>query len=164
MRAVDAAIIAAVEARGVTMHNADVPTEQNPLDPDVRVITVEFPYTVLYSNLGDDNPFRHTSRLSGRASRRSVFFQVTSVGTTVDQAKWAAERQRRALSGKRLVVDVWDEDTGEPTGEKLQTGLVNVSESQRVRRDDTATDPEGKPVFYLVDIYTLPVSITPLTN
>lgn len=151
---VDDAIIAAVAAEGLTLYNAFVPSDQDndafePGDPgEPRVITVEFPFAVLYSNLGDDN----IRRLGGRSSQRSVFFQVTSVGLTPAQAKWAAARQRRALKDRRL--EVIDPETDTP----YRIGRISVDESQRMRRDDETTDPNGNPAFYLVDTYSVKVS------
>lgn len=156
MHEVDRAIIAAVADQGVTLHDGDVPTVQDPMNPDVRVITVDFPYAVLFSNFGDDN----APRLSGRSSQRSVFFQVTYAGLSVEQAKWVAARQRRALGDKRLTVYRDDPVTGEQTTDTYRTGLITVDESQRIRADHEATDPEGRPVFYGVDLYSMNVSLT----
>lgn len=156
MHEVDRAIIAAVAAQGVDMHEGDVPTEQDAMNPDVRVITVGFPYAVLFSNFGDDN----APRLSGRSSQRSVFFQVTYVGLSMDQAKWVGRRQRAALGDKRLTVYRDDPATGEQTTATYRTGLISVDESQRVRADHEATDPEGQPVFFGVDTYSMNVSLT----
>jgi hypothetical protein len=142
MRAVDNAVLAAMRtALGTTkVHDGLTAVRSEPGRP--LVITYELPYAVFYSNVGDD----HSPRLDGRTSRRSVFFSVNYVGLTRDQAKWAGEKIRDALEGRRLVVPghrVW---------------LVDIQESQRVRRDDDAIRPDGKPLFYGVDNYA--VSIT----
>lgn len=156
---VDRAIIAALEAEGIRVGNGYIATDQDadafePGDPnEPTVITVELPYAVLYSNFGDD----YKRRLSGFASKRSVFWQITYVGSTVDQVKWAQRRGRRALA-RRLDVLVYDEDTDEPTGEKYETGLIDIEESQRVRRDDATVDPNGDPLFYGVDTHSVKVT------
>lgn len=122
------------------VHDGFVPTA----DPDSKVVTAALPYVVYYSNFGDD----HNPRLDGRSGRRSVFFQVSYVGASRDQAKWAGERQRAALTGTR------------PSIPGLRTWLINVEESQRVRRDDDAARPDGSPLFYGVDTYAVSVVLT----
>lgn len=160
MQEVDAAIIAAVQAEGLPLYNANVPTDQqNDTHPtgaadEPRIVTVDLPYGVLYANFGDDN----APRLGGRTSQRSKFFQVNSVGSTPEQAQWAAARVRRALKDRRLVVFVPDPVTGEQTDVKYRMGRIGVEESQRVRRDDATTDPNGNPLFFLTDNFSVRVS------
>lgn len=154
MHEIDLAIIAAVEAEGVTLYNGAVPTdnERDAFEPgevgEPVVVTVEFPYAVLYSNFGDD----YKRRLAGRTSQRSKFFQISCVGLEPEQAQWVARRVRRALKDRRL--EVTDPDTETP----YRMGLIDIGESQRLRRDDTTTDPNGNPAYYLVDTGSVKVS------
>lgn len=138
MRVVDNAILATLADAGLRVFDGVVPVD----DQDARVVTTTLPYVVFYSSLGDDdNP-----RLSGDRGRRSVFFQITYIGGTREQAKWAGEKQRAALSNKKFTI----------TGVKCWP--VHIEESQRVFRDDDAVQPDGGAVFYGVDLYA--VSIT----
>lgn len=160
MQEVDAAIIAAVEAEGLPLYDANVPTDQEndthaTGDTDEpRIVTVELPYAVLFSNFGDDN----APRLGGRTSQRSKFFQINSVGGTPEQAQWAAARVRQALKDRRLVVFVPDPATLAPTDVPYRMGRISVDESQRMRRDDNTATPDGNPVFFLTDIFSVRVS------
>jgi hypothetical protein len=141
VRAVDTAILAAIDGLGVDVYDGLVtPTITNVVDYDL-------PYAVFYSSLGDDPPAPENARLSGQRGRRSVFFSVTYVGLDRNQAKWAGEKIRAALIESRLVVPdhkVW---------------LVSVEESQRVRRDDDAIRPDGSPLFYGVDNYAVSITL-----
>lgn len=154
MQEVADAVLAAVEAEGVTIHDGNVPTDQEsdafePGDPnEPTIVTAELPYAALYMNFGDD----YARRLGGRTSQRSVFWQITSVGGTPEQCRWVARLQRRALKDRRLVVT--DTESGTP----YRVGLVDVGESQRMRRDDTTTDPNGNPIYLLVDTYSVKLS------
>ena len=76
------AVRTAVEAYPIKLWTERVPTEQDPRDPDVKIISVTFPYARMLSNLGDDN----VPRLGGRDMQRSVFWQITAVGQTFAQA------------------------------------------------------------------------------
>lgn len=143
MRVVDTAILALMEATGVDIHDGLVTTDQT---SGSVVVTYAVPYAVFYSSIGDDD----NRRLSGRKTRRSVFFQVTYVGEDRNQTKWAGEKIRAALQGKRPVVD----------GHRM--GLIDLEASQRIRRDDDAIRPDGSPLFYGVDEYAVSVfSINP---
>ena len=158
MHEVDVAVKAAVEAFPIKLWTERVPTEQDARDPEVRVISVAFPYARMLSNLGDDN----VPRLGGRDMQRSVFWQITAVGQTFAQTKLALGWCRTALSGKRLPVyvhEVDDNDELVPTGTRYKTSLVTVSESQRIREDPENTDPYGRPLFYGVDLYTMRLSL-----
>lgn len=144
MRAVDTALLARLKAvPGLHVHDGFVK-----VDNDSNVVTYPVPFVVFYSNVGDD----HSPRLSGRNTRRSVFFSLTYVGLTREQSKWAGERARAALMDRRLTVPnhgVW---------------LVDLQESQRVRRDDDALRPDGSPLFYGIDNYAISVTRTPATS
>lgn len=140
MRAVDDVVLAALAATGVDIHDGLVHA-----DNSTNTVTYELPYAVYYSSVGDDdNP-----RLSGRKGRRSVFFSVAYVGLDRNQTKWAGEKIRAALQGKRFVVPGY------------RTWLCDLQESQRVRRDDDAIRPDGSPLFYGVDNYAVSITISP---
>lgn len=147
MRIVDNEVLAILRAAVPPIDDGDrvwdgyAPTAYD----DARVITAELPYLVYYSSLGDDsNP-----RLAGYKARRSMFFQVTYVGEDREQAKWAGERQRAALADRLITVP----------GRKAWRVLLG--ESQRIRRDDDAARPDGSPLFYGVDLYSLAVTRLP---
>lgn len=107
-----------------------------------QVVTFELPYLVYMSSVGaDDNP-----RLAGRRVRRSVFFQLTYVGTSREQAKWLGERARDLLEFHRLEVEGYPPD---------KQWKVRCEESQRVWRDDDAVQPDGAPLYYGVDQYAV---------
>lgn len=138
MRVVDDVILAALEATDVTVHDSFVA-----VDTDGKTIQYPLPFLVYYSSLGDDaNP-----RLTGRMGRRSVFFQVTYVGIDRRQAKYAGEKQREALQGQRFTIP----------GHKAW--LCLLEDSQRVRRDDDALRPDGRPLFYGVDQYAISITL-----
>lgn len=139
MRVVDTAVLQRLAEAGLTVHDGVVPVS----DADARVVTVELPYCVFLSGVGDDDQ----PRLSGRNGRRAVYFQVTYVGASRVQAKWVGERSRAALVTHRLVV---------PDARSWPTVL---DESQRIRRDDDAVQPDGAPLFYGVDTYSAAITI-----
>lgn len=140
MRAVDEAILTALATLPFDVHDGFVPS-----DATGQIVTYPVPYAVYYSSVGDD----HSPRLTGRNTRRAVFFSITYVGLDRNQAKWAGELVRDALEGRRLVVG------------SQRTWLVGLEESQRVRRDDDAIRPDGSPLFYGVDNYAVSVTKTP---
>lgn len=141
MRAVDDVVMAAIRAAGVTLEDGFF---RAPAEPGVPVrIDTPLPYAVYYSSIGDE----HNPRLDGRRRRGSVFFSVTYVGIDRNQTKAAGERIRRAISGVRFAV----------SGHR--TWPVQLQQSQRVRRDDGAVNPEGHPLFYGVDDYDLSLTI-----
>ena len=138
MRVVDTAVLATLKAANVNVMDGFV----IPVGVGTKVVDYPVPYAVYYSNTGDrDNP-----RLTGRGRRDDVFFSITYVGLNREQAKWCGEKVRAALVGKRLTI----------SGRK--TWLVRVVESQRVRRDDDAVRPDGAPLFYGVDNYSVAVT------
>lgn len=160
MRAVDAALFAHLEDNGFwvpVLHQEEDPIPEQPADTVVVhdglvridntpvVVTLDLPYIVYHSSIGDDdNP-----RLTGRKRRRSVFFSLMYVGEDRNQAKWAGELARNALQGKRI-----------PVSDFPKTWLCGLEESQRVRRDDDAIRPDGSPLFYGVDDYAVSVMLT----
>jgi hypothetical protein len=140
VRSVDDANLATLRSiEGLGVYDSYVTTEN-----DGVTVNYPTPYAVYYSSVGDDS----APRLSGRTKRRSVFWSITYVGLSREQAKWAGELIRAALEGTRPTV-------ADATG----VGLIKVEESQRVRRDDDAIRPDGSPLFYGVDNYSLPINI-----
>jgi hypothetical protein len=106
-------------------------------DPTLPVvIDIPFPYAVYYSSPGI--PFRR--RLSGDYSRRSTFFGFRSVGVTKEQAAWVQEKLQDALLYVRLADDL---------------ELVAMEQSNRIFRDDDAVQPNGGPLFYGEDLYSV---------
>lgn len=136
MRTVDDAVLASLRTVLTNVHDGQVPTSSS--DPDI--VTATLPYVVYYSNVGDDI----MRRRSGRAGKRDVSFQVTYVGGNRSQAKWAGERARARLADKPL----------SPGGPRIR-----FAESQRVLRDNDATQPDGGRLFYGVDLYSVSVPI-----
>ena len=102
-------------------------------DETEKVISVPLPYVVFYSTPGYDNNERQCGGVGGRV----VEFQITGVGGTREQAKWALDQARTALSRKRL------------NGSLIR----RFDDNQFVRRDDDYTRPSGDPLFYGVDRY-----------
>lgn len=132
MNTVDDVVLELLEAVLAHVHDGQVPVD----DSDSNVVTSALPYVVYYSNLGDDD----TRRYSGRATRREVTFQITYVGGTREQAKWAGQRARGALADRRL----W------PEGPRMR-----LAESQRVLPDNDARQPDGGSLFYGADQYAV---------
>lgn len=141
MRAVDNVILTALEATGVNIHDGLVV-----VDNTTNVVSYPLPYAAYYSSIGDDD----NRRLAGRKVRRSVFFSVVYVGADRNQTKWAGEKIRAALQGKRFVIP------------GHRTWLCDLQESQRIRRDDDAIRPDGSPLFYGVDNYAVSITLTRL--
>lgn len=164
MNVVDDALFAMLEAAGMwvpELHEDD--PEAAPADPaamhvhdglvavnnETKVVTYELPYAVFYSSLGDDPESDENQRLTGRRGRRSIFWSMHYVGADRRQAKWAGEQIRNAFRGRRVMV----------AGHR--SWLIQVEESQRVRRDDDAIRPDGSPLFYGVDNYSVSITLTP---
>lgn len=102
-------------------------------DETEKVIDVPLPYVVFYSSPGSDRD----GRLCGGVGGRVLQFSVTGVGGDRQQAKWALDKARAALSRQRL-----------------NTALIRRSDdNQPVRREDVYTRPEGLPLFYGIDQY-----------
>ena len=141
MRVVDDVILARLRAAGLDIHDSEMNPDDT--DGDPKVITYSLPYAVYFSNVGDDD----RPRLSGRRARRSVFFSLTFVGIDRAQTKWLGEKIRASLQDKPIAV----------SGHK--TWLCQLQESQRIRRDDEVTRPDGNPLFYGVDNYALPITL-----
>lgn len=140
MRAVDAAIVARLEAAGITVYPSYVEVNN-----ETKVVTYPMPFVVYYSSIGIDE----APRLSGRNFQRTTGFMVTYVGLTAEQAKWEGEKARAALVGRRLDVN----------GRK--SGLIECQTSPWVWRDDDMIRPDGQPVFYGRDTYEVPIAHLP---
>lgn len=132
-RAVDAAGIAALKAAGLT-----VAVDKVPVATDGVTVLLSVPYVAWYSNLGEPA----NRDMVGRPKTNVTEFQLSYVGVTRDQAKWAGEKARATLTGSRLP----------------GFGRPRVVESQRVREDTDARVLVGdqyRTLFYGVDIYTV---------
>lgn len=106
-----------------------------------KVVSYELPFVVYYGAPGVPS----TMRLTGRRQQTNVGFMVTSVGIDRNQAKWACEKARAELEGRRLIL----------AGRK--SGLITCLTSPWVWRDDDMIRPDGKPIFYARDTYEVPV-------
>jgi len=104
-------------------------------DESQKVISVPLPYAVFFSGLGDDID----ERLGGRVGGSAIPFQTTYVGGTREQARWAGQKARDAISRKRVTVG------------GRESGLIRLDASQKIVREDTYTRPGGGPLFYGVD-------------
>lgn len=144
MRAVDTVVLARLAALPFDVHDGDY--DGRPTAGPPYVVETALPYGMFYSSVGDDD--EDTRRLSGLPSRDSVFWSITYVGLSREQAKYAGEKIRGRFRRWRPIV----------SGYRCE--LVQVLESQRVRRDDDAVNPDGKPLFYGVDNYAVGVRPT----
>ncbi len=143
MRIVDDAVMAKLTAAGLTVHDSFVPT-----DNTGTTVPQPLPFVVYYGALG----IEAVPRLTGRHVQRTVGFMVTYVGIDRRQAKWAGEKARDALVGRRLTL----------TGRK--SGLVTLLTSPWVWRDDDYLQPDGRPVFYGRDTYEVQITNLPITE
>lgn len=141
MRIVDDVILAALEATDVTIHDGLV-------DIEVGATTISYPlpYAVYYSSVGDDDD-DDNPRLVDVHTRRSVFISLIYVGEDRNQAKAAGEKIRGAINGKRFSIP------------GHRSWKCKLEESQRVRRDDNTTRPDGSPLFYGVDNYAISITL-----
>lgn len=154
MRVVDKALLGDVDAErkalgGVLGGDTLLPiwvgeTGIDPFTPDKVTISYPVPFATYTSSVGDDD----NMRLSGRKTRRSVFFTFIYVGTTLEQTKWAGERLRLKLQRRRLGI------------EGYRTWPIGLEQSQRVRRDDNVMRPDGSPLWYGIDDYAVSISLT----
>lgn len=133
MRVVDDAVLARVRTLGFEIYDGLMDVR----DPASNVVTYPVPYAMYFSSVGDDD--EDTRRLSAHIPRDSVFFTFTYVGLDRNQTKAAGEQIRGRLRRWRPVIA------------GLKCEIVQVLESQRVRRDDDAVRPDGSPLFYGVD-------------
>ena len=108
-----------------------------------KVVDFPMPYANYLSSFGDDDK----RRLDGRTGQREMFFRLYVVGDSRKQVKWAVQRLRNRVEGFRPVVD------------GLRLGRVLVDSAPLITRDDDALLPDGRPMFYAVDAYTIRSSI-----
>lgn len=140
MRVVDNAIIARIQGAGLTVHDGIVT-----VDTKTKKVLYTLPFVVYYGSLG----IEEAPRLSGRRRQRTVGFMATYVGESREQAKWAGEKVRGALSGVRLSIPGY------------KVGLIELVTSPWVWRDDDMLRPDGQPVFYGRDTYEVPIFNVP---
>lgn len=106
-------------------------------DEAQHVISVPLPYVVFFSSPGYDN----NKRLAGGVNGRVLEFTITGVGGTREQAKWAMDKARGALSRKRLNGNL----------------IIRDDNNDPVRREDDFSQPGGLPLFYGIDKYGVAV-------
>lgn len=121
-----------VAVPNLTVHDGYVDADET-----LKVISIPLPYVVFYSTPGRDNDDRQSGAVAGRV----VEFSITAVGETREQAKWALDKARTALSRKRLNGNL----------------IKRADDNQFVRRDDDYTRPGNLPIFYGVDRYAVAV-------
>lgn len=93
------------------------------------------PYTVLYADLGT----LERSSVDDASAFFNMSFQITAVGSTRQQAGWAADKARVALVGAA------------PSVSGRTTSMIVQESSQPVIRDDDVVPP----MFYAVATYRL---------
>ena len=118
-----AAVKAALQAAGLTAHDGEVPAGAS------------LPYVVLYADQGQAS----STRFDAASDRRAFRVQTTSVGGTVEQARWAAEKVQAALLDARLTIP------------GRATWPLRQETSRPIARDDDVTPP----LFYAVDVWRL---------
>lgn len=139
MRVIDTALLAMLATTGLDVNDSFVD-----VDNSTNVVAYPTPFLVYYSTIGDN----HNYRLSGQYGRLSKFFTVMYVGLTPEQARGAGEKARAALCGKRV------------SGAGIHRSWpIDLEESQTVRRDDDAINPEGRPLYTGVDHYAVSVTL-----
>ena len=130
--ALSGAVLSAVRAglpETATVYDGEVR-----LAADQRIIADQIPYVVFYTMPGDTVSYR----LSGRSRRRWTEFQLTSVGTSREQAQKTADRARAAVEGTRLL-----------------GGLCRFADGDYVRPDPDARTTDDQAVFYAVCRFTV---------
>lgn len=139
---VDTAVLARLRSNpNIRVYDDVVTVVKDPAQP--VVITLPVPYIKYASAVGaDDN-----RRLAGRRQRRSVPFYLTYIGDSPAQAKAVGEAARELL--ERWVPNV--------PNHRVQP--VTLEESQRIRQDNDAVNPQGKPLFYGVDAYAVSIQL-----
>lgn len=133
-READAAALALLQTTGVTVHDGYV----NDSDESTKTVSAPTPYHVYYGTPG----YPINPRLGG-TSGRAQEFQVTSVGTTREQAAWAGDKAEGVLDGKRVTVG----------GQERR--ITRTDDNAFTRRDDTWSRPDGGPLFMDVRRYVL---------
>lgn len=139
MRVVSDLLLEMLRSTGFTVHDGLVV-----VDNSGKTVEYSLPYLTFMSSIGD----YHAPRLDARPGILSVYFTVTYVGGTAEQARGLGEKARQALVRKRVA-----------GAGVTRSGLIHLEESQRVRRQDDAVRLEGTPLFYGVDNYAVPVTL-----
>lgn len=116
-----AAAIEALLDAAVTCYVGESPNDASP------------PHVLLFPDQGRGS----RTSIAGGTGAYSHTFQTTSVGTTVEQAQWVADKVRGAVEDVAPTVSGWS------------TTRIVQQMSQAVRRDDD-TDPA---LFYAVDVW-----------
>jgi hypothetical protein len=130
MSAADTALLALLATTSVDVNDSHVDS-----DNTGQTVTFPTPYFVYESSTGDDNQ-ESTERLSGPGDKRSHFFSVAYIGDTPEQARAAGAKAHAAFRRTRI------------TGTGIRSsGFITVDESQRVRRDDDAINPDGHALY-----------------
>lgn len=101
-------------------------------DGSANTISAPLPYVVYYTTPG----FPTNPRLGGSVGQRAREVQVSFVGSTREQAMWAAAKAEGALDQARVTVN----------GRSLL--IRRTDDNPFVRRDDMWTRPDGGPLFF----------------
>lgn len=110
-------------------------------DENEKTVSAPLPYVVFYATSAA--PETESRSMAGAAGAQTEEFQLSGVGSDRNQAKWALEKARQAVENVRLA-------------SVARTPVVRRSDDQfMVRRDDTWTRPDGKPLFFGADRYLL---------
>lgn len=117
----------------------------DPMSPEKVTISYPVPFATYTSSIGDDA----IERLSGRRSVRSVFVVFTYVGSTRTQAKAAGERLRARLERHRPVIE----------GHRTFPIKLELGGSDRVRRDDAVMRPDGSPLYFGIERYSVSLAL-----
>ena len=133
----DNAILAVLNAvPNLTVYDGDVTDS----DGNAKTISAPLPYVVFYSGAGDDEI---GDSLAGSVGAHLNGFQITYVGATREQAQSVGDRARDALNRRFIAM---------PVGQRF---VRRSDDSQPVRRDDVWTRPDGGPLFYGADRFTV---------
>lgn len=133
----DAAILAALEAvPNLTVYDGYVTDS----DETAKTISAPPPYVVFYGFNDDDGV---GDSLAGSVGAHLTSFQITYVGLSREQARLVGERAAGALNRKYVAM---------PAGQRL---VRRVDSGLGVRRDDVWSRPDGRPLFFGEDRYTV---------
>lgn len=116
---------------GLDVGDSEAPLNRSPL----------FPYAVLYPTLSPEIT-EDGGTLRDPNAHRILEYQITSVGTTREQAQWCADRMRTALFATPLVVDgsfPW---------------FIEIGALGEIERDDDLEPP----LFYASESIAIPSS------
>lgn len=119
---VDSEVLALLRAALTNVHDGHVKDS----DGVEKTISAPLPYAIYYGK--STNPIN--PRVGGSGSNRSNDVRVTCVGSTREQADWAADIAEGALHEARVI------------GRQMR-----LDERTRPVRDDTWTRPDGGPLF-----------------